>query len=126
MAATTTQVYYLERTPYKREKPYFCCLPPDILGSRPVTNHKHDLVTIEARDIRGHEGDFKLDYQGFEVIRQPLKDEYTYECLHNGDVASKYREDVECLLKEKLDAAKVVVFDHEVRVLSLKIASAIE
>lgn len=41
METATGTVFYLDREPYKNEKPYFCCLPPETLHGNPPTNYAH-------------------------------------------------------------------------------------
>jgi len=117
MRSTTGTVYYLERGPYAEEKPYFCCLPKDMLQGNPPTNHVHVPVSVSVTDIRGHEGEFGFAKNGFELARQNLGPGFDYQSVVGGsDVEARYIAEMEAFIKEHLGAAKVVIFDIEVGV----------
>ncbi|KAK4173619.1 hypothetical protein QBC36DRAFT_389582 [Triangularia setosa] len=116
METATATVFYLDRKPYKAEKPYFCCLPLESLKGNPPTNHVHIPEDITATNIRGGAASFSLDRNGFEVAKQPLGDEFNYESVKpGGEIEQRYIRQMEAFLTEKLKARKVVVFDVETR-----------
>jgi hypothetical protein len=115
METATGTVFYLDREPYKNEKPYFCCLPPETLQGNPPTNHVHLPVHITARNIRGSTAAFSLDKTGFEVASQKLGDGFSYDTIKTSSEAEeRYVREMETFLVDKLQAKKVVVFDVEV------------
>ena len=69
----------------------------------------HD-VTIE--DARGREAEFTLDRNGFTLVKAPTEvaDFYDPE-----DIKRVYYPEVERLLRDKLGASRVFVFDHNAR-----------
>ncbi|KAK0744960.1 hypothetical protein B0T21DRAFT_95618 [Apiosordaria backusii] len=116
MESATATVFYLDRKPYKNEKPYFCCLPPESLKGNPSTNHVHIPVDITATNIRPDIASFSLDKNGFEVAVQTLGPEFDYESVKPGsETEQRYIRQMEALLTERLNARKVVVFDVETR-----------
>ncbi|KAK0672546.1 hypothetical protein QBC41DRAFT_216880 [Cercophora samala] len=116
METATATVFYLDRSPYKNEKPYFCCLPPESLQGNPPTNHIHIPTNITVTNIRSHVASFNLDQNGFEVVEQTLGDEFNYETLKPGsDIEQRYIQQMEAFLTPRLKAKKVVIFDVETR-----------
>lgn len=115
METAAGTVFYLDREPYKNEKPYFCCLPPETLQGNPPTNHVHLPVAITASNIRGNTAAFSLEKNGFEVATQDLSDGFSYDTVKTGSEAEeRYIREMEVFLTRKLNAKKVVVFDVEV------------
>ena len=118
MSATQTQTQTTAKAPvlaelnfYKPtedgEKPHqymFTHDPPRNFGD--VTH----LVPIN--DIRGHESEYTLDKNGFQVVHAPSKEK---EFKDDESIKTGYYKEVEELLKKVTGAHKVVIFDHTIR-----------
>jgi hypothetical protein len=67
-------------------------------------------VTIE--DARGRENEFTLDRNGFALIKAPttVADFYSED-----EIKSVYYRQIERLLRDRLGASRIFVFDHNVR-----------
>ena len=116
MEPTTGTVFYLKRDAlYERTKPYFCYIPPKLLEGAPATNQVHVPFDVSVTNLRGHEHNFSLDKNGFEVVAHPLDVKYNFENLQaDAALMSNYEHEIETFLKKRLGAEKVVVFDEEV------------
>jgi hypothetical protein len=110
------EVYYLERLSlYQHTKPYFLSLPENALPQIPQSNHCHALCTVEVSDVRGCAVDFSLDVNGFEYIQHTLHPSFTYSNLKiDENLRKEYQSEVAGLLKRKLGAKDVIVFDDSV------------
>src|SRR5690242_4111179 len=103
----TSTLHYLKRG---SEKPaYYRIEPPPGVPRSNGIDDPHD-VTIE--DARGHEAEFTLDRNGFALVKAPtaVADFYSPE-----EIKNLYYPEVERLLRDKLGASRVFVFDHNVR-----------
>ena len=103
----TSTLHYLKRG---AEKPaYYRIEPPPGVPRANGIDDPHD-VTIE--DARGRESEFTLDRNGFALIKAPtaVADFYDPE-----QIKRVYYPEVQQLLRDKLGASRVVVFDHNVR-----------
>jgi hypothetical protein len=103
----TATLHYLKRGP---EKPtYYRIEPPPGV---PVWNGVDDLREVRIEDARGRESEFTLDRNGFALVTAPtaVADFYDPE-----EIKRVYYPEVERLLREKLGAARVFIFDHNVR-----------
>lgn len=104
---TTAELHYLKRT---AERPVFYVTDPP--AGEPVWNGIDDPHQVRINDARGQEDTFTLDRNGFAYAKAPTEvgDFYNPE-----EVKSVYYPEVERLLRDKLGAVRVVVFDHNVR-----------
>jgi len=103
----TSTLHYLQRG---AEKPaYYRIEPPPGVPRSNGIDDPHD-VTIE--DARGREAEFTLDRNGFALVKAPtaVADFYSPE-----EIKNVYYPEVERLLRDKLGASRVFVFDHNVR-----------
>jgi hypothetical protein len=103
----TATLNYLKRGP---EKPtYYRTEPPPGV---PVWNGIDDPHEVRIEDARGRESEFTLDRNGFALVKAPttVADFYDPE-----EVKRVYYPEVERLLREKLGADRVFIFDHNVR-----------
>jgi hypothetical protein len=103
----TSTLHYLVRGD---EKPaYYRIDPPPGAAKWNGTDDPHE-VGIE--DARGREAEFTLDRNGFQLIKAPtaVRDFYDPD-----EIRRVYYPEVEALLKDKLGAQRVFVFDHNVR-----------
>lgn len=100
-------LHYLVRGP---EKPVrYVGDVPDGASRYNGIDDPHD---VRIEDARGRESEFTLDRNGFQLVRAPTKvgDFYSDE-----EVKAVYYPEVERLLKEKLGASRVFIFDHATR-----------
>ena len=103
----TSTLHYLKRG---AEKPaYYRVDPP---AGVPRWNGEDDLREVKIEDARGREAEFTLDRNGFQIVKAPttVADFYDPE-----EIKRVYYPEVELLLKDKLGASRVFVFDHNVR-----------
>src|SRR6516225_7146866 len=107
----TSTLHYLKRG---TEKPasYRIEPPPGV----PRWNGIDDPRDVTIEDARGREAEFTLDRNGFALVKAPtaVVDFYDRE-----EVKRVYYPEVEQLLKAVTGAAKVVIFDHQVRCLPM-------
>lgn len=105
----TTLNYY---APIGEEAPFqYVYDPPEGKERNNIGTDPHPVV---VRDARGNEKEYglSLDTSGFQFLEYPsnVKDFDDEETIQN-----VYYKEVEQLLKEKVGAKRVVVFDHTVR-----------
>jgi hypothetical protein len=102
-----TTLHYLKRG---AEKPVYYRIDPP--AGEPRWNGIDDPREIQIEDARGREQDFTLDRNGFALVKAPtaVADFYDPE-----QIKRVYYPEVERLLRETLGAARVFVFDHNVR-----------
>lgn len=103
----TTTLHYLKRG---AEKPVrYVSDPP---AGVPQWNGIDDPRQIRIEDARGREQEFTLDRNGFQLVKAPsqVRDFYSEE-----EVKRVYYPEVEQLLRDKLGASRVFIFDHTVR-----------
>jgi hypothetical protein len=103
----TATLHYLKRG---LEKPAFYRIdpPPGV----PQWNGIDDPRDVPIEDARGRESEFTLDRNGFALVKAPtaVEDFYDHE-----EIKRVYYPEVEQLLRVELGAARVFVFDHNVR-----------
>ena len=99
---------------YKREKPYLVLLPAQVESD--LESVKTDNLEFETRngihitDIRGHEEEYRLLINGFEVMRHAS----ALSSFQDLADIQTYKTETESLLKAKFDADKVVCWDVKV------------
>ena len=102
-------LHYLKRGD---EKPAYYRIDPPPGVSK--WNGEDDPREVTIEDARGREGEFTLDRNGFAIVKAPTAmahdDFYSPETIRR-----VYYPEVEQLLKDKLGASRVFVFDHNVR-----------
>lgn len=103
----TSTLTYLKRG---AEKPTFYRVdpPPGV----PQWNGIDDPRDVRIEDARGREADFTLDRNGFALVEAPTAVTNFYD---PEQVERVYYPEVERLLRDKVGAAKVFIFDHNVR-----------
>jgi hypothetical protein len=103
----TSTLHYLKRG---SEKPAYYRVDPPAGVSR--WNGEDDMRDVTIEDARGREAEFTLDRNGFQIVKAPtvVADFYDPE-----EIKRVYYPEVEQLLKDKLGASRVFVFDHNVR-----------
>jgi hypothetical protein len=103
----TATLHYLKRG---SEKPaYYRIEPPPGV---PRWNGIDDPREMSIEDARGRESEFTLDRNGFALVKAPtaVADFYDLE-----EIKRIYYPEVEHLLRDTLGAARVFIFDHNVR-----------
>src|SRR5437868_2677262 len=100
-------LHYLKRGPEKPVR-YVFDPPPGV----PQWNGIDDPREIRIEDGRGREHEFTLDRNGFALVKAPsqVSDFYSDE-----EIKRTYYPEVEQLLRDKIGASRVVIFDHTVR-----------
>jgi hypothetical protein len=78
----------------------------------PPRNFQDVPQEVEIHDIRGHEEDYTLDKNGFQVVKHVAKEK---EFKDDDKIKTGYYKEVEDLLKEVTGAHRVVIFDHTIR-----------
>ena len=104
---TTAELHYLKRTAEKPAR-YVTEPPPGV----PVWNGIDDPHMVTIEDARGREQEFSLDNNGFTLIKAPTAVRSFYD---PDEIKAVYYPEVERLLRDRLGASRVVVFDHNVR-----------
>lgn len=119
MPNITTNVTYLNDIPlYKREKPYLVLLPAKVDSD--LEHVKTDNLKFEVRrgiritDIRGHEEEYQLLKNGFEIIQHSSE----LSDIEDEVDIRKYKMETEDLLRDKFHADKVVCWDVKVCLLA--------
>jgi hypothetical protein len=103
----TSTLHYLKRGP---EKPaHYRIEPPQGV---PVWNGIDDPREVPIEDARGRESEFTLDRNGFALVKAPTAVANFYD---PEEVKRVYHPEVEHLLRDRLGASRVFVFDHNVR-----------
>lgn len=103
----TATLHYLKRT---AERPVRYVEEPP--AGVPQWNGIDDPRQILIEDARGHEQEFTLDRNGFQLVNAPslVRDFYDAD-----EVAKVYYREVDRLLRAQLGVTRVVIFDHTVR-----------
>jgi hypothetical protein len=103
----TATLHYLKRGPEKPVR-YVGELPPGV----PEWNGIDDPHEAVIEDARGREASFTLDRNGFALVRSASA---VHDFYDPAEVERVYYPEVDRLLKERLGASRVVIFDHTVR-----------
>ncbi|MBV9829660.1 MAG: methyltransferase [Alphaproteobacteria bacterium] len=103
----TSTLFYLKRGAEKPAR-YRTDPPPGV----PRWNGIDDPHEVTIEDARGRESEFTLDRNGFALVKAPTAMRNFYS---PDEIKSVYYPEVEQLLRDKLGASRVVVFDHNVR-----------
>lgn len=88
-------------------KPYF--ESSALTGGEPKTHFKTELIDVEISDMRSLVGYLSLDREGFELQRRQTEVVDFYDDV---EVEEVYGREIESLLREALNADRVVVFDR--------------
>ncbi|CAF1434835.1 unnamed protein product [Adineta steineri] len=81
--------------------------------SSPLANFILTPTRITIHDLRNKEKNFNLDIHGFEVHK--YKGNIQEEFPDNSEIQQSYYEELTILLKERLGASRVIVFNHVFR-----------
>ena len=93
----------LEKPAYYRIEP-----PPGV----PKWNGIDDPHEVRIEDARGRESEFTLDRNGFALVKAPTA---VFNFYDPDEIKRVYYPEVEKLLRDKLGASRVFIFDHNVR-----------
>jgi len=100
-------LHYLKRGAEKPAR-YRTDPPPGV----PRWNGEDDPREVTIEDARGRESEFTLDRNGFQLVRAATAVRDFYDA---DEIKRVYYPEVERLLKDKVGASRVFVFDHNVR-----------
>jgi hypothetical protein len=78
----------------------------------PTRNYGDDHHKVAIHDIRGHENEYNLDKNGFQIVKSETSEK---EFKDDEQIKTRYYKEVEELLKKVTGAHKVVIFDHTIR-----------
>jgi hypothetical protein len=94
--------------PATNEKPHNYMYTTD----GPQRNFGDITKVVAINDIRGHENEYSLDKNGFQIVKfSPTEREFVDE----EKIKTQYYKEIEDLLKKVTGAYKVVIFDHTIR-----------
>jgi hypothetical protein len=94
--------------PATNEKPHNYMYSTD----GPQRNFGDVTKVVPINDIRGHENEYSLDNNGFQIVKfSPTETEFVDE----EKIKTQYYGEIEDLLKKVTGAYKVVIFDHTIR-----------
>jgi hypothetical protein len=107
LAPVRAALNFFEPEPNTTEPPHQYMYEHD-----PPRNFRDVPREVSVYDIRGHEDEFTLDKNGFQVVKH-----VTQEKAFDDDAKIKtgYYKEVEELLKQVTGAHRVVIFDHTIR-----------
>ncbi|CAM1504171.1 Fc.00g017620.m01.CDS01 [Cosmosporella sp. VM-42] len=108
---TATLKYY--QPPTDASKPFnFVDTPPE---GQPQRNFSDNLQPTVIHDIRGHEADYTIDRDAFQVIQNVAPSAET-EFLDDDSIKEKYYPELEHLLLKHIPRSnKIFFFDHTIR-----------
>lgn len=111
-----TQVWYLIKDPkFDTEKPFYSNIPFEHPEAK-QTNLESTPEEVVIHNIRGHEDDFELDKQGFQVLRKSSVAEYSL--FESTDwIQDVYYPEIEKLLRQAVGESqveRVYIYDHTV------------
>lgn len=86
---------------------------PPMGGGVSKRSHPDQPVRVRIRDGRAAEDGFDLDRHGFALRRAPSA---VADFLDDAEVERVYYPELEALLKRETGAARVVIFDHTIRI----------
>lgn len=100
-------------------RPWYKRPPPPTGEGGGKGNYETDPFDVNIHDARGHESDFSLDVHGFsfgcfDKVDETLLDKIRDD-IEGNFIKDIYYKEMGELLKAKMGASKVVVFDHLVR-----------
>lgn len=78
----------------------------------PPRNFRDEPHAVTINDIRGHEDEYTLDKNGFQIVKHTTSEK---EFKDDESIKSGYYKEIEDLLKKVTGAHKVVIFDHTIR-----------
>ncbi|CAF1099217.1 unnamed protein product [Rotaria sordida] len=75
-----------------------------------TTNHAQTSVRVTIQDLRGKENTVDLDTNGFEILKY---DGLMHEIfVDNSEIQRRFYEEIATVLKKRLNASRVIVFNH--------------
>jgi hypothetical protein len=121
----TADANYIPRGPVESELTFY--VPPadgsvpfnyveDPPEGQPPRNYQEVPQKVQLEDIRGHESEYTLDRDAFQVLKN-IPSATTYETFNSDEEVEKvYYPEVERVLLENVPGAhKVIIFDHTIR-----------
>lgn len=112
MAAVETSIHFLKRDKaYDHEKPYQ--LKYTAAEGVPTTNIRLERQEpVQIRSMRGQEQQFSFENNGFTVLK--MKENIPYDDFNNAEGVKRYLTAVADLLRTRLGADKVQVYQYVV------------
>ncbi|KAF4430286.1 hypothetical protein FACUT_8945 [Fusarium acutatum] len=110
-------IFYMNRDPqYEKEKPYFFNIPVSDSWVPEVrqTNVCYTRKTVAITNIRGHEGSFGLDKQGFQITKMLTGLSYD-DFAVTETITTRFYPEVKDLLLRLPGSIDVLPFDFQVR-----------
>jgi hypothetical protein len=77
------------------------------------SNYARTPVRVTIHDLRGRENNFDVDNNGFEVLKYDGQIHNAFD--DNSEIQRCYYEDIVNVLKKRLGASRIVVFNHIIR-----------
>lgn len=111
MSTVTATVNYFG-PPADGAKPYQAVVQEPGKGQRLERNYAIEKHQVDIENVRGREGEFTLDKNGFQFYRRAAK--HT-DFTDDDKIREEYYPESEELLKELTGASRVLFFDHTVR-----------
>ncbi|KAL1884373.1 hypothetical protein VTK73DRAFT_67 [Phialemonium thermophilum] len=101
------------KPPADGSKPFnYVNTPPE---GEPQRNYSDEAHEVTIHDIRGHESDFNLDHDAFQII-QDVPPSAEKDFVDDTSIKTNYYPEVERLLLDHIPGSnKVVIFDHTIR-----------
>jgi hypothetical protein len=78
-----------------------------------ASNYAHTPARVTIHDLRHKENNFDLDNNGFEIVKYIGHVHDTFD--NNSEMHRCYFDDIANLLKKRLDASRVIIFNHITR-----------
>lgn len=99
---------------YAVEKPYYIdgLLDPQVEHRR--TNLEYCRKEVEINDARNWNPPARLNVNGFQLIRRPVKVRFSERPQQNEENVDSYLQDVASLLLQEFPGSRVFVFDYAV------------
>jgi len=115
MSTTGGDVYatlHFFSPPTDGSRPQFLVTDPSGTG---VRNYPHDPQVVLIRDLRGREGDFKLEKHGFAAIQETSSLPAAIRSDGCVDINVLYPEIERLVLKHVESSSRIFIFDHTTR-----------
>lgn len=84
------------------------CVIPYSIKTEHRSNLEHEYVRMAVHDLRGREKDVDLDANGFEIFKYDGS-------IQDSQEQKVYRQEISNILKSRLNASKVIVYNHAFR-----------
>ncbi|KAL6245345.1 hypothetical protein RBB50_007343 [Rhinocladiella similis] len=86
--------------------------PPSYVGKPETYERPYEPLDVTINDIRGEEGEYTLDKNGFQIFRRESVEK---DFVDDEQIKAQYYPETEQLLKDATGASRIFIFDHTVR-----------